>query len=242
MTRLDDELAELAELSPARFTGQLESIHVRLPEELSGPPRKAIRRMAAAFQNYWDACFSPYWPRMRTILQADITYRGRLTAQGGQSEMLNNISPSMSFKESRLSLHLARPHTELTVKVDGRGLMLVPTMFTSRAAAPVDLDEAPLVIYPARGQGAMWEAENIVNPRALAELLGKTRASLLTALATPASSTELGIRFGISTSAVNQHLRALRAVGLATSTRYGHSVLYFRSPLGSALLGTGELE
>jgi len=35
---------------------------------------------------------------------------------------------------------------------------------------------------------------------------------------------------------VNQHLRALREAGLVTSTRYGHSVLYFRSELGSVLL------
>ena len=92
-------------------------------------------------------------------------------------------------------------------------------------------------MYPARGQGAMWGAEQVVNPRAVANVLGETRASLLTALVSPASSTELGIRFGVSASAVNQHLRALRDVGLVTSTRYGHSMLYLRSELGSALLG-----
>lgn len=240
LTGFDEELAELAGLSPARFTQQLESIHGRMPDVLSGPPRAAIRRVVAAFHEYWDACFSSYWPRMRTILEADITHRGRVTVQGGQAEMLNDISSSMFFEGSRLSLPLARIHTEITVNVDGRGVMLVPTMFTSRAAAPVDLNEAPLVVYPARGQGVMWEAEHVVNPRAIANVLGKTRASLLTALATPASSTELGIRFGVSTSAVNQHLRALRSVGLVTSTRYGHSMLYFRSPLGSALLGIAE--
>ena len=34
----------------------------------------------------------------------------------------------------------------------------------------------------------------------------------------------------------NQHLRVLRDAGLVTSTRYGRSVLYFRSELGASLL------
>jgi len=241
LTRVEDEFAELAALVPADFTRQLENIHGRLPESLGGPPRTAIRRTVSALRDYWDVCFAPHWPRMRTILEADITHRGRVVAQAGLAEMLNGISTSVSFEGARLNVHLASVSSHRTVDVAGRGVMLVPTMFTRGASAPVDQEEAPLVLYPARGQGAMWETEHIVNPRALANLLGRTRASLLAALATPASSTELGIRFGVSTSAVNQHLRALRDVGLVTSTRYGHSMLYLRSPLGSALLGTAGL-
>ena len=41
---------------------------------------------------------------------------------------------------------------------------------------------------------------------------------------------------GVTASAVNQHLRVLRDAGLLISTRYGRSVLYLRSELGSALL------
>ncbi|NIJ03428.1 DNA-binding transcriptional ArsR family regulator [Paenarthrobacter ilicis] len=236
LTNVDDELTALAEISPAYFTRQLESIHPCVPAALSGPPRAAIGRMVAAFRDYWEAYFSSNWPRMRTILESDITYRGRVTAGNGLHEMLNKITPSMSFEETRLSLRQARIHTELTIEVDGRGVMLVPTMFSQRAVAPVDLHGAPLIVYPARGQGTMWESEISITPDAVARILGKTRATLLTVLSEPASSTELGHRFGISTSAVNQHLRALLAAGLVTSTRYGHRMLYFRSPMGSILL------
>lgn len=239
LTRIDDEFAMLASINPTIFTSQLEAIHGQMPAALSGPPKVAIRRMLAALHEYWDACFVPHWPRMRAILEADITHRGRVIAQTGMTEMLNNISASMSFTESTINLKLTSVPMDRTVKVDGRGVMLVPTMFTRRASAPVDLKEDPLVLYPARGQGAMWETERVVNPEAVKNVLGHTRASLLTALATPASSTELGIRFGISASAVNQHLRALKDVGLLTSTRYGHSMLYLRSELGDALLGSG---
>ena len=241
LTRVEDEFAELASLTPAHFAHQLAGIHGQLPAALSGPPRAAIRRMVAALSDYWANCFAPHWPRMRTILEADITHRGRVVAQTGLAEMLNGISSSVSFDGAAVNVRLATVTTDRTVHADGRGVMLVPTMFTRRASAPVDPAEPPLVMYPARGQGAMWETERVVNPHAVAQLLGEARASLLTALATPASSTELGIRFGVSTSAVNQHLRALRDVGLVTSTRYGHSMLYLRSPLGSALLGTAPL-
>ncbi|MGL3805220.1 DUF5937 family protein [Paeniglutamicibacter sp. R2-26] len=237
LTRIEDELGELAKISPDLFIEQLESIHGHVPRVFRGSPQSAIGRMVAALREYWDACFAPHWPRMRTILEADITHRGRVAARAGLAAMLNDVSAAMSFDKSRLSIHLATIRTERSVGIDGRGVMLVPTMFTRRASAPISLDEAPMVLYPARGQGAMWESERVDNPPAVAEVLGRTRASLLTALATPASSTELGIRFGMSASAVNQHLRALRKVGLLTSTRYGHSMLYFQSPLGTALLG-----
>jgi len=59
-------------------------------------------------------------------------------------------------------------------------------------------------------------------------------------LESPASSTELAVRLGVTTSAVNQHLRTLRAGGLLTSARHGRSVLYLRSELGDRLVSAGS--
>jgi len=91
-------------------------------------------------------------------------------------------------------------------------------------------------MYGARGVGTLWQAEPRRAPAALAGLVGAPRAGLLTVLAAPASSTELAGRLGVTTSAVNQHLRALRDAGLLTSARHGRSVLYLRSELGDALV------
>ena len=82
----------------------------------------------------------------------------------------------------------------------------------------------------------MWERQQVTTSAALVGTLGRVRAQLLTVLDEPASSTELGVRFGVTTSAAGQHLRALRAAGLVSSTRYGRSVLYLRSELGNALV------
>lgn len=74
-------------------------------------------------------------------------------------------------------------------------------------------------------------------PDTLAAILGVTRAGLLVHLETPASSTELAARLGVTTTAVNQHLRTLHAAGLLVSARHGRSVLYRRSDLGDQLAG-----
>lgn len=236
LTRLDDELAALRRIPSDRFVSQILGVHQgEMPAVLDGPPRIAIGRVVDALDGLWAACFAPYWVRMRAILEADIVYRGRQVAQHGLAVMLNGLAPTAEFDGRVLSLRLRDPR-ERVEHIGGAGLTLVPTMFTTRASAPVDPDEPPSMFYPARGQGAMWEAERVQNPAALAAIVGEVRARLLIALAEPASSTELGVRFGVSTSAVNQHLRVLRDAGLLTATRYGHSMLYLRSELGSALL------
>jgi len=236
LTRMGDELDALRRSSPDRFVRQLVALHGTMPAALAGDPRRALARTADALEAYWHACFEPYWARMRTILEADIVYRGRQVAQVGLAGMLNGISPTIAFSDNVIALTMRQP-VHSTIEVAGRGVTLVPTMFTSRASAPIDGAELPIVMYPARGQGTMWQTETAPSDAGAIGVLGATRAALLTALAEPASSTELGIRFGVSTSAINQHLRALLVGRLVTSTRYGHSMLYLRSELGSALLG-----
>lgn len=239
LTRLSDELETLRRMPSERFVEQVQSLHRgEMPAVLDGPPRVAIKRVVNALEELWEACFAPYWGRMRTILEADIVHRGRQIAQSGLAIMMNDLAPTADFDGQVLSVRLRDPN-DRTVHIGGAGLTLVPTMFTRRASAPIEPDEPPSLFYPARGQGAMWETEKVQNPAALAAIVGETRARLLIALCEPASSTELGVRFGVSTSAVNQHLRVLKDAGLLTATRYGHSMLYLRSELGSALLAGG---
>ena len=94
-----------------------------------------------------------------------------------------------------------------------------------------------MILYAARGVATLWQAQVLPAPAALANLLGTIRAGLLVDLRTPASSTELAARLGVTTTAVNQHLRALRAGGLLVSARHGRSMLYRRSDLGDRLAG-----
>jgi DNA-binding transcriptional ArsR family regulator len=70
----------------------------------------------------------------------------------------------------------------------------------------------------------------------LEDLLGAARARLLTALRSPATTTALAVRFGVTPSAVSQHLAVLHRTGLADRERSGRRVLYQASELGLALL------
>lgn len=236
LTRIEQELAALRSMPSARFWHYIEAVHERMPRPLLGEASEVQARITEELERYWHACIGPHWARMRTILEADIAYRGRQVAQSGLSAMLNGLSPRITFEDSSLNLRLQCEH-DASITVGGLGVTLVPTMFTRRVSAPILGDEPPLVLYPARGQGAMWERVDERAPGAVAALLGETRTRLLLAVGEPASSTELGMRFGVTTSAVNQHLRALAAGGLVTATRNGRSTLYVRSELGTQLIG-----
>jgi len=224
----------LSAIPADEFVRDLVAVHGHVPEVFAGSPRVAVRRIVRALRELWHATFEPYWPRMRAVLEADVVYRGRQIAQSGVAAMLNGLSSRIEYDHGVVTVRLADPK-DRTQAIDGNGLTLVPTLFTRRASAPVG-DGPPMIMYSARGQGALWETERVANPAAVVAVLGETRASLLAALGDPASSTELGVRLGVTASAVNQHLRVLRDAGLLVSTRYGRSVLYLRSELGSALL------
>src|SRR5438874_2743308 len=118
----------------------------------------------------------------------------------------------------------------------GSGLTLVPSLFSRRASTPISPDEPPYIMYPARGLATLWETETSTPDNALVGLIGRVRARLMGLLETPTSSTELAVRLDVTPTAVNQHLRALRAAGLLISARHGRSVLYRRSDLGDRLV------
>lgn len=233
-TGIDQELRALSRLSPEVLLRDVEALHGSLPPAFRGAHDAVMSRLIEALATTWHLCFEPHWQRMRGVLNADITHRGRVLASGGYTAMFESLSPKLGWDGKHLDLHLSSTEFAET-RPAGRGMTLIPSMFVSGISTPIDAGLPPMLMYPARGQGAMWSADTGASPAAVAELLGETRARLLGALGEPASSTELASRFGVSTSAVNQHLRVLERGGLLNRTRYGRSVLYYRSDLGDAL-------
>jgi DNA-binding transcriptional ArsR family regulator len=238
LTRFDDELAALAATPLDVVRHDIAAVHpdpATRPPALTGRRDRVLRRITGALGAYWTACFEPWWPRMRAVLEADIVFRGRTIARAGLATMFADLSPRIRLVDDVVRV-------EMTSKVGfrrttaGEGLTLAPTLFTRNATAPISADEPPLILYGARGAGTLWESDRPTAPHALASLLGGPRARLLTALDSPASSTELAIRLGVTTSAVNQHLRAMRDAGLLSSARHGRSMLYLRSGLGDELV------
>ncbi len=55
-----------------------------------------------------------------------------------------------------------------------------------------------------------------------------------------ASASALALRVGLAPSSLSAHLTVLRGAGLLTSRRYGHQVLYERTPLGITVVSGGD--
>ncbi len=72
-------------------------------------------------------------------------------------------------------------------------------------------------------------------------LLGAPRARLLGALRSPATTSALARRFGVTPGAVSQHLAVQHRSGLVDRQRSGRMVLYQTSALGLALLGAADV-
>lgn len=235
LTRLDDEFVTVATTPPDVVRRDLRLLYgdeTRVPPVLREPA--VLTRIVDALAGYWDLCFAEHWPRMRALLEGDVTHRGREIAQHGLAAMFAGLSDRVRMTGDTVEVRL-HSNVHYTRTTEG-GLTLIPTMWTPAVAAPISPDEPPIIIYLARGSGTLWQPETLPVPGALAALLGTHRAGLLARLGTPASSTELATRLGVTPTAVNQHLRALRAAGLLVSARHGRSVLYHRSDLGDRLL------
>ncbi|MFG2872906.1 DUF5937 family protein [Streptomyces sp. NPDC048338] len=202
---------------------------------LAEAPEAALEKVAAEIECYWELALAPYWARIRGLLEADVFHRARQVAEHGSARVLSELHETVRWDDG--TLHLVRRHCALTRDEAGSGLLLVPSVFAwprvmTRSVPP----EPPQLAYPARGIGSLWEPRPTTATDAVAAVLGRSRALLLAELDTPASTTRLAERCGLSAPGVSQHLIALRNAGLVTAHRSGRSVLYARTSVADALL------
>ncbi|MFD3515214.1 DUF5937 family protein [Streptomyces sp. NPDC058657] len=203
---------------------------------LLADPVAALAELTGLLEAAWRALVEPDWPRLRDLFEADILFHSRRLAQGGLQALFSELHPRLAWAPPTLTL-TTRSGWEERQQLDGRGLVLMPSLFCwPDLATGFDGPWQPALVYPARGIGALWsEQAAIGTPDALARLLGRARADVLCALGEPSSTSALALRLGLAPSSVSAHLTTLRDAGLLVSRRYGHQVLYERTPLGIAL-------
>ncbi|MCT4354353.1 winged helix-turn-helix domain-containing protein [Streptomyces sp. Je 1-79] len=203
-------------------------------------PAGAVQRLADVLQETWEALIAPEWPRLRAVLEADVAYHSRRLAEGGLERLFGELLPGVAWSSQSATLTVAY-RGEHVRALDGQGLVLMPSVFTwPDVVSGFDPPWQPTVVYPARGIGGLWTEAGDRTPEALARLLGRARADVLCALDEPAGTTALAHRLGLAPSSVSAHLSVLREAGLLTSRRYGHQVLYERTPIGIALTGSAR--
>ncbi|MFC8128887.1 helix-turn-helix domain-containing protein [Streptomyces sp. NPDC057302] len=206
---------------------------------LHAQPHARLPRVAEEIQAYWELALAPYWARIRAVLDADVAHRARQVAERGAAHLLGGLHASVRWDDETLRL-LRRPK-DLTRVTAGQGLLLIPSVFTGpEPFTRVTPPDPPQLAYPARGIGTMWAARPATGTGALAAVLGRTRTLLLTELESPASTTELAARTGLSPAGVSQNLTALRAAGLVSAHRAGRSVLYARTSVAESLLTAAD--
>ncbi|GAB3500218.1 ArsR/SmtB family transcription factor [Amycolatopsis cihanbeyliensis] len=245
LPELAQELAVLRRVEPATVRAGLDELPATGTAEVRRmyrDPAGGLDRLADRIAAYWEVAIGPDWPRIRALCEGDVLYRSRLLADGGAERLFHDLAPAVRWSEGRLSVR--HRHLADTRALDGRGLVLVPSVFSwPRVFSKVDPRWQPVLRYPPRGIATLWERGGTETAGALAAVLGRGRATLLTELAAPSSTTELARRTGLSAGGVSQHLGALRAAGLVSAQRTGRVVLYARTLAADGLLrAAGEVD
>ncbi|MGW2419192.1 DUF5937 family protein [Streptomyces sp. NPDC001709] len=202
---------------------------------LHADPPSRLAKVTQEIETYWEVALAPYWARIRAVLDADVFHRARTVAEHGAGRLFNDLHTSVSWDDN--ALRLVRRKRDLPRESTGAGLLLIPSAFTGPGLRTrVRPPDPPQLAYPARGIGTLWQTRPAIGARALAPVLGRSRTLLLTELETPASTTELARRTGLSPAGVSQCLTALRNAGLVSAHRTGRSVLYARTTTAETLL------
>jgi DNA-binding transcriptional ArsR family regulator len=150
---------------------------------------------------------------------------------GGLDGLLASMRPLMRWRPPVLEVDY---NIDRDLHLRGRGLRFVPSYFCSRVPVSLaDPELPPVLVYPI-AQQFTWRP--LVRPSgSLDKLVGPTRAAVLRAIGTGATTTQLARRLEASLASVSRHAGVLRDAGLVRSDRDGAAVLHSLTSLGTAL-------
>ncbi|WP_405059800.1 winged helix-turn-helix domain-containing protein [Kribbella sp. NBC_01505] len=242
-TSLESGLAAIAATPLDLVARELNTLYVDNPHPLVPPlikdPERAVSEITTALASYFRRAIEPDWRRMRALLQEDLAFRLDELASGGIDRLFRNLHPAVRFHGD--TIEIDRPYCCDGEPLAGQGVLLVPCVFTWPAALPVTgAPHVPTITYPPRGLGRLWEDRQDTTDSPLADLVGRTRAAIVSHLDLPMSTTHLAHQLGVSAPTLSVHLGILRNAGLVDSRRDGRAVLYHRTTLGTQLLAAAN--
>ena len=179
-----------------------------------------------------NVVMKPMWQRVKAIASTDIGARGRRTSTMGLAQVMNGLHSRIRMTDDAVEYESV---VDKEMPVGDAGLILIPSVLGPREVGVGVQPPGPMQItYPAKGSALLYEPGG--DNRALADVLGSTRVSLLAETAEPTTTTDLAMRLGLSPATVSYHLTALSGVGWLTRTRIGRRVEYELSELGRRIL------
>jgi DNA-binding transcriptional ArsR family regulator len=240
---IEDDLTALRRTTARQVRASLERVFgADLPAAaaaLAARPAAGLRAVTVELRAAHDRLIAPHWPRIRAVLDADITYRAKQLAAGGAERLFADLHPDLRWHDGRLTLEGPRWTGGRGLNRGPGGLVLIPVVLgPPNVLIKRNTSTQTTLRYPARGVGALWTAGTRPPADSAVRLLGRVRAELLEALRSPATTTELARALGVTPSAVGQHLRVLRDSGLVARERAGRNVLYLTTDLGATVSGS----
>ncbi|MEU7204428.1 winged helix-turn-helix domain-containing protein [Streptomyces sp. NPDC045470] len=192
--------------------------------------RSFLRR---AQQAAFETALRPVWPLVQDLHRDEFTRHALTAAEHGTATALTRLVGTSRLNGT--TWELPAPATR-NITLNGRGVLLLPTFhWTGHPLLGDHPDQPVTVTYPA-GPGLPLTPTGTTDPTAaLSAVLGRTRATILTLLTEPHSTSALARRLGLSNPTASAHTAALRAAGLLTTTRAGRSVLHRRTEVGALL-------
>lgn len=243
LTSIEDGLAQIRSTSATQVTSELRACLLdprrALPTSVTDPlladPATTRDSLADLLATCWEHLVRPHWPRLRALLDADLSLRAHTLARRGLATLIADLDDRLTWDGH--TLRVAGPSAPERLHLGNRGLLLMPSAFVWPELILIGEEPwQPTLIYPARGVGGLWSPGER-SPEALVAVLGRTRARILSHLGLPETTGNLAARLELAPATVSTNLSALRDAGLLESWRAGREVFYVRSPLGTALVG-----
>jgi DNA-binding transcriptional ArsR family regulator len=239
---IEQQLQAIADLPVERLHRALRALWGDAPSprarEVAAAGTAGLRRIADAMWEYWTIALWPHWHLIRAAVDEDVAYRAAVLARKGMATMFAGLHHKVRLDGETLRLSMSGAADR---ELSGGGLRLAPSVFAwPFIVFDVTSAHPSSLVYPARGIGDLWSTPGRQDDDALAALLGRNRALILTALARPQPTTTLAAMLDQSPSSVSQHLAILRRCGLVTSWRSGRFVFYQRTDLGASVVKTSR--
>lgn len=229
-TGLDRDLETVLSTPKHRLREELGQLTTSAPwvKQLAAGHPASLHRFGDVVRRYFQTMIEPDRAAIEGVLAANRTNVLRRMMVGGTEAVLDDLGPSMRWRSPYLE---CRYPIDRTVRLGGRGLLLVPSYFCCRMPVMLaDESLSPVLVYP------VDHPETEVGGRGIAELIGSTRAAVLSSVLDGASTSDVAGRVGISLATASHHTSVLRGAGLITSTRRANRVIHAPSSLGLAML------
>ena len=72
-------------------------------------PQETLAEVAAEVAECHDRLIAPHWERLRSVLDADVAYRGAMLAAGGARSLFSDLHPNVRWSAGSCSFPIRRP-------------------------------------------------------------------------------------------------------------------------------------